>query len=80
MSVKFQMVLPDDLAEDLKRKAAALDIPAAQLVRESVRLRLNQLSEEKGKHPFGDLIGLAKMSESDLSTRVDEVVYDEDLR
>lgn len=80
MSVKFQMVLPDDLAEDLKRKAAAMEIPAAEFVRQSVRERLKQMNKGKGKHPFGDLIGLADMDETDLSTRVDELVYDEELR
>ena len=80
MSVKFQMVLPDELAEDLKRKAAAMEIPAAEFVRQSVREKLNGLNEAKGQHPFAGLIGLADLDETDLSTRVDEIVYDEELR
>jgi len=75
MSVKFQIVLPETLAADLKITARRLKIPRAQLIRDSLEWRLRELKNTKFKDPFASITGIADTEETDLSSRVDEIVY-----
>ncbi len=76
MSVKFQIVLPEDLAEEMKTTAARLEIPLAQFIRETMKEKLSALKAKPAKHkPLGWMIGLAKIEDTDLSARVDEILY-----
>lgn len=75
MSVKFQVTLPETLAADLKRTAKRLKIPRAQFIREAIERRLRELKNTKFNDPFASITGIADTEETDLSGRVDEIVY-----
>lgn len=78
MSVKYQITLPDDLAVELKSTAARLRIPLAQFIRETVEERLRREHSHTSQDPLGWLDAIAATNpadETDLSTRVDEVLY-----
>lgn len=76
MSVKFQLVLPDELAYQLRQAAASQDVPLAQFIRDSMAEKLRQ-TRPKGpsEDPFAGMRDLVDTAETDLSTRVDEVLY-----
>lgn len=76
MSTKFQLVLPDDLAAEIKQEASRLALPAAELIRESVRERLRRERAHRGRTPLSSIIGLVDGDETDLSSRVDELLYE----
>lgn len=76
MSTKFQVTLPVELASDMKFVAARLRIPLAQFIRDTMQERL-QLEASKAvvtDDPFAGVTGLID-DESDLSSRVDEILY-----
>ncbi len=76
MSVKFQMVLPEDLAARMKAVAAAKKIPLAQYVRETMEERIKNESRPDGMHLFEWLRGRGTdIKEADLAARVDEYLY-----
>ena len=76
MSVKFQMTLPEDLAHQLRQAAARERVPLAQYIRDTMaeKLRRGRPSESKDD-PFAGIRDLVDSPESDLSSRVDEVLY-----
>lgn len=76
MSTKFQLVLPDDLAAEIKQEASRLEVPAAELIRESVRERLSKARALRGRTPLASIIGLVDSDETDLSSHVDEILYE----
>jgi Ribbon-helix-helix domain len=53
MSVKFQMVMPDDLAGELKAASERLKIPKATFVREAIERHLARASRQEGIHRYG---------------------------
>jgi hypothetical protein len=78
VSVKYQITLPDDLALELKQTAARLKIPLAQFIRESMEQRLRATPgrrKTKSEHPLASIIGLVDSAETDLASRVDEILY-----
>ena len=75
MSVKYQITLPDDLAAELKATAERLNVPLAQFIRDTMARRLKDLKTKRTKDPFASIRGLLKTSETDLSSRVDEILY-----
>ena len=75
MSVKPQITLPDDLAVELKSSAARLKIPVTQWIRETMEARLQELKAEKNSDPFASITGIIDSQETDLATRVDEILY-----
>ncbi len=75
MSRKFQITLPDPLAVELKATAARLRIPLAQFIRETMEARLRGLRSTEAADPFAWMDGLADTDETDLSARVDEILY-----
>ena len=75
MSVKFQITLPEDLAAELKATAAALGVPPAQLIRETMEQHLAAAKTRSAQDPFAWMDGLAATEETDLASRVDEILY-----
>lgn len=74
MSVKFQLVLPDDLAYQIKAEAKRQHVSASELIREAAR---EKIARRRKKNSFIEQItGLCKSSkETDLAARVDEILY-----
>ena len=75
MSVKFQITLPDDLAEELKSVAARNKVPLAQFIRETMEARLREQKRKRIPDPLASITGLVDSEETDLSARVDEILY-----
>lgn len=75
MSLKFQVTLPEDLAADLKAAAASLGIPLAQFIRQTMEEKLRRDRASTPCDPFAWMDGLADIDETDLASRVDEVLY-----
>ncbi len=75
MSHKFQITLPDDLAEELRAEAAQAGVPLAELIRETMRERLRNPDVRSGTVPLAAVIGIVDADETDLAARVDEVLY-----
>ena len=70
------MTLPDELAFQLKEAAARLRIPLAQFIRETMEEKLRQAKpDEPPRDPFASIRGIVDSPETDLSTRVDEILY-----
>jgi hypothetical protein len=75
MSLKYQITLPEDLAAEMKAAAERLGIPLAQFIRETVQEKLAQVKSAKRKDPFAWMDGLADIDETDITSRVDEILY-----
>jgi len=75
--MKFQVTLPDDFAEEARTVSARLQIPLAQFIRDSMQQRLNELRMGKhGRQRFLDRFsGVIDTGETDLASRVDELLY-----
>ena len=75
MSVKFQITLAEDLAAELKAAASRRRISLAQLIRETMEEKLRQAKPAKSDDPFRWMDGLADTEETDIASRVDEILY-----
>ena len=75
MSLKFQITLPEDLAAELKSTASRLRVPLAQFIRQTMQEKLRQAKTSTTKDPFAWMDGLAETDETDLASRVDEILY-----
>ncbi|HUE24641.1 MAG TPA: hypothetical protein VMQ86_23355 [Bryobacteraceae bacterium] len=75
MSVKFQITLPDDLAHELKQAAQREKLPLAQLIRETMVVRLRQTRSANCGDPFASITNLVGAPDTDLSESVDEILY-----
>lgn len=75
MSLKFQITLPEDLAAEMKAAAASVGISCAQFIRQSMEEKLVAVTSGKSKDPFAWMDGLADLNETDLASRIDEVLY-----
>lgn len=80
MSVKFQMVLPDDLAARLKQEAATMQIPLAEFVRQTMEEKLSASSKGRKRRPLDSVVGMFNSGETDLAARVDEILYGKSVR
>lgn len=80
MATKFQMVIPNDLALELRAMADRQGVPLAQLIRETMEQRLRQSRESKAKPGIlSRLKGLgASVNETDLSVNTDRYLYAHD--
>lgn len=79
MSVKFQITLPDSLAAQISVAARRLKVPRAEFIRDCVEQRLRELNGRRPpQDPFASIRGILDSDETDLSTRVDEIVYGTD--
>ncbi len=75
MSHKFQITLPDDLAEELRAEAARAGVPLAELIRDTMRERLRRTDVQTGATPLDAITGIVGAGETDLAERVDETLY-----
>ncbi|MBI3696240.1 MAG: ribbon-helix-helix domain-containing protein [Acidobacteria bacterium] len=75
MSLKFQITLPEDLAAEMKAAARAQGVPLAQLIRQTMEEKLRRGKAARSQDPFEWLDGLANTDETDLASRVDEILY-----
>ena len=75
MSVKFQITLPDDLALELKQTASREKRPLAQFIRETMMIRLREKKSVATGDPFASITNLVDAPDTDLSARVDEILY-----
>ena len=76
MSVKYQITLPDPLAEEMRATATRLKIPLAQFIRETMEDKLRELKSKRGDGPLEWMKGMAKgIRDTDLAARIDEILY-----
>ena len=75
MSMKFQVTLPETLLLELKRVAEEEGVSAAEFIRETVEERLRRRVGREGTDPFASITGLVESEETDLASRVDEILY-----
>jgi hypothetical protein len=75
VSVKFQITINEDLAAELRSAAKKHNVSLAEFIRQTMRERLRAARESGPQDPFAWMDGLAKAPDTDLSTRVDELLY-----
>ena len=77
MSVKYQITLPDPLAEEMRATATRLKIPLAQFIRETMEDKLRELKSRRRKEqPLAWMRKLrVDIPDTDLASRVDEILY-----
>ena len=75
MSTKFQVMLPDGLARELKREAARRKIPLAEFIRRTMQARLREDRRTDPADPFAGVTGIVDAAETDLAARIDEWLY-----
>jgi hypothetical protein len=75
MSLKYQITLPEDLAAEMKVAASRLGVPLAEFMRQTMQERLRRQKPSKSADPFAWMDGLADTDETDLASRVDEILY-----
>ena len=77
MSVKYQITLPEQLAEEMRATAARLKVPMAQFIRETIEDKLRDMKSRKRKEPPLEWMrGMAKgVKDTDLAARIDEILY-----
>ena len=77
MSVKYQITLPEPLAEEMRAAAARLKVPLAQFIRETMEDKLRDLKSRKRKErPLEWMEKLrVDIPDTDLSSRIDEILY-----
>ena len=75
MSLKFQLVLPDDLAHQITAEAKRQNVSASELLREAAREKLAHRMRRKKRSFFEEIDGMCDSDETDLSARVDEILY-----
>jgi len=81
MSVKFQLTMPEDLAVRLKEAASRRRTPLAEFIRETMEERLREMnSGRESRDPFAAIRGLVDSAETDLASRVDEILYGDDAK
>ena len=76
--VRKQVYLTTDLDERLRREAARQRRPEAEILREALAARLGGERESRADtatDALWDLVGIAESDTSDLSERVDEMLY-----
>ena len=77
VSIKYQITLPEPLADEMRITAAKLKIPLAQFIRETVEDKLRELKAEDGHgRPLEWMEKLrVDIPDTDLASRVDEILY-----
>jgi hypothetical protein len=78
--MKFQVTFPDAFAEEARIVSARLKIPLAQFIRDSMEQRLRELRNQGGggRRFLERFSGAINTGESDLASRVDEILYGSD--
>ena len=81
MSVKFQITLPEDLADKLRRQADQYGVPLAEFIRDTMRAKLKDLEQEGDRSdPLAKWRGAIKDEEPDLAAKVEDILYGESVR
>ncbi|NWG01764.1 MAG: ribbon-helix-helix protein, CopG family [Syntrophaceae bacterium] len=77
MTVATNLRLPEDLLKALKYRAIEEKKSMNQLIREAIEMSLAHLprSEDRGKDPFEDVIGIGKSGIRDASSKHDRYLY-----
>lgn len=76
MSVKFQITLPEDLADQLRRQADSYGVPLAEFIRDTMRTRLREIEEQgDAGDPLDAITGMITDEETDLAARIDDILY-----
>jgi len=77
VSVKYQITLPEPLAEEMRAAAARLKVPLAQFIRETMEDKLRDLKSRKRKRrPLEWMERLrVDIPDTDLASRIDEILY-----
>lgn len=77
VSIKYQITLPEPLADEMRTTAAKLKIPLAQFIRETVEDKLRELKAHDGNgRPLEWMEKLrVDIPDTDLASRVDEILY-----
>jgi hypothetical protein len=77
VSIKYQITLPEPLADEMRTTAAQLKIPLAQFIRETVEDKLRELKAQNGQaRPLAWMEKLrVDIPDTDLASRVDEILY-----
>lgn len=71
--MKIQMAFPDSLIPELREAAAEEGVSLPELIRRTMTHRL--ADRKRHEDPFGPITDLVSSDETDLSARVDSVVY-----
>ncbi|HXI44399.1 MAG TPA: hypothetical protein VNH83_30725 [Bryobacteraceae bacterium] len=77
MSIKYQITLPEPLADEMRVTAAKLKIPLAQFIRETVEDKLRELkAQDSNRRPLEWMEKLrVDIPDTDLASRIDEILY-----
>ena len=77
MSIKYQITLPEPLADEMRVTAAKLKIPLAQFIRETVEAKLRELkAQDSNRRPLEWMEKLrVDIPDTDLASRIDEILY-----
>jgi hypothetical protein len=75
MSVKFQVTLPETVLAELKQESAKMGVPVAEFIRQTIDDRLRKRERVPRADPFDGIDGLVDSGETDLTSRVDEILY-----
>jgi hypothetical protein len=77
VSIKYQITLPEPLADEMRSTAAKLKIPLAQFIRETVEDKLRELkAQDSNRRPLEWMEKLrVDIPDTDLASRVDEILY-----
>jgi metal-responsive CopG/Arc/MetJ family transcriptional regulator len=75
MSLKFQLVLPDDLAHQIKAEAKRQNVSASEFIREAVGEKLAHRERSDKRSFIEKITGICDSDETDLAARVDEILY-----
>jgi len=78
--MKFQVTFPDAFAEEARIVSARLKIPLAQFIRDSMEQRLRDLRDQSiGRRRLLERFqGVIDTGETDLASRVDDILYGAD--
>jgi len=77
VSIKYQITLPEPLADEMRVTAAKLKIPLAQFIRETVEDKLRELkAQDSNRRPLEWMEKLrVDIPDTDLASRIDEILY-----
>jgi chorismate-pyruvate lyase len=75
MSRKFQITLPEELSAEMKTAASRMNMPLGQFIRQTMQEKLREVKAAKGADPFAWMDGLAETEETDLASRIDEILH-----
>jgi len=77
VSIKYQITLPEPLADEMRITAAKLKIPLAQFIRETVEDKLRELkAQDSNRRPLEWMEKLrVDIADTDLASRIDEILY-----